>query len=71
MDTKSQLAWQVGVVYRRYIEHKKGGGSSFVEAIQNILLSNSMGFFTLSIIIWVEKTAFESKIEDRTVHFNG
>ena len=53
---------------------KKGGGfweSSFVEAIQNILLSNSMGFFTLSIIIWVEKTAFESKIEDRTVHFNG
>ena len=67
MDTKSQLAWQVGVVYRRYIEHKKkkGGGGvlgiSFIEAIQNILLGNSMGFVTLSIITWVEKQRSKAK----------
>ena len=44
---------------------KKGGGGvlgiSCIEAIQNILLGNSMGFVTLSIITWVEKQRSKAK----------
>ena len=53
---------------------KMGGGfweSFSVEAIQNILLGNSMGFFTLGTIIWVEKTMFEGKGRRSNRAFSG